>query len=538
MARRKGNLLSTNSYDSNVLYTAIIAIIFSIFIVRIKVFVNFLNFDQSPMKSTVTNFFTYYKLRYLLVVFALLLIAFLYKVAKYKYKPNLNFILLGTVLICIAAIVATLMSPLMYEVNLWGIYSRTNGLVAYLFLFVMLYILSNLSVQNKHLSFLVHSLNIVSILLAIIAVFQFFGIDILNSLWYKRIYTPAQYYNVMDKIKVTEISFRGTRYFAAASILGQYNYYGAFCSVIYPLLTAFALNEEKTVKKTLLIVGSIMVFAATILAQSMGSIIAIFAVLLIIPIFLVNKSNYKKFLIMAAGYIASATIINILTEGKAFHELFDMLGKVFGSILVIPAILAIAAYALFFIYRNRISKYRYLLVTIAIILILVIVALGFIYILNNVVENNMGMLTNRGYIWYFARDLIKDNFVIGYGPDSFFYNFTQINPFKHEFMPKSFVDKPHNMYLQVLFDIGIFGLIGFMILLVGMLLKLNKRIDIENDLYKNTYFRAVMLVIAAYMIQGIVNDNHLTIQPILYLIIGIAAAMIKPLPRPNKEESK
>jgi O-antigen ligase len=153
--------------------------------------------------------------------------------------------------------------------------------------------------------------------------------------------------------------------------------------------------------------------------------------------------------------------------------------------------------------------------------------IGYSYIINNLVESNMEMLTNRGYIWHYSNELIKDNFMFGYGPDNLYYNFPQINPNKNQFMPYDLVDKPHNMYLQVLLDTGIFGLIGFMTILVGLLLKSNKAIDLETDLYKNTYFKAPMLVIIAYMIQGMVNDNHLTVQPTVYLIMGIGASLIK-----------
>ncbi len=83
------------------------------------------------------------------------------------------------------------------------------------------------------------------------------------------------------------------------------------------------------------------------------------------------------------------------------------------------------------------------------------------------------------------------------------------------------------MYLQVLLDVGIFGFAGFMLLLTALLLKSNKHIDIETDMYKNTYFKALILVILAYMLQGIVNDNYISIQSVVYLIMGIGAALMK-----------
>jgi hypothetical protein len=449
-----------------------------------------------------------------------------YKISKHRKKLNIDYVLIGTSVIIIAAVVTTILSPLK-EVSIWGLYSRNNGLLAYISLFLVVYCISNFKVENKHISLLVHTVNIASMLLVIIGIFQFFGLDILNSLWFKQIYTPSIYRHLIESISIGQKTFLDTQYYWSTSILDQFNYYGAFCSIVFSLITAFALNEDNSIKKILLIIGSIMLFIGTILAQSMGSIIAMFVALVLIPIFLVNKSNYKSFILMCLGYTIVSAIINKLTKYMAFSEIYKVVTQTLSSKLVILVVFFSIMYILFYIFRKKISHYRYLLISILIILMLLIGITGFIYILNNVVEQNMGMLTNRGYIWHYANGLIKDNYIFGYGPDSFYYYFPQINTDKNLYLPYAYVDKPHNMYLQIILDIGIFGLIGFMVLLVGLLLKSNKAIDLEEDLYKNTYFKALMLVIMAYMIQGIVNDNHLVVQPIVYLIFGIGASLIK-----------
>ena len=525
MAHKKLNLSITDNYDSKVLYLSIAAIIISIFIVRIKVLINQLNFDMLIVPYR-TNIFTYYKLTWLIFVIALVLMTLLYRMYRDKQKISLDFVLLGTGLIIISAVVATSMSRLS-KVNIWGLYSRSNGLLAYISLFLIIYLIANFKVQTKHITFAVHAVNIASIILVLIGVFQFFGLDIMSSLWFKQIYTPVEYKNLIDSIKISQISFKGTEYYWASSLFGQFNYFGAYCSIIFPLITSFALNEEKLKKKILLIIGSIMLFVGTMLAQSMGSIIAMFAALLFIPIFLVNKHNYKSFLLMIVGYTIASAVINKLTKWIAFSEIYKIIIQIINSKLIVLVALISVIYILLFIFRNKISKYRFVLVSISIILVLLIGTIGFNYILNNVVEQNMEILSNRGYIWHYVDGLIKDNYIFGYGPDSLYYYFPQINTDGDIYMPGIFVDKPHNMYLQVWIDTGIFGLIGFMTLLVGLLLKSNKAIDLEKDLYKNTYFKALMLVIGAYMLQGIVNDNHMTIQPIVYLIMGIGASLIK-----------
>ena len=525
MSRKKNRAITSDNLDSKLLFLTIIAIVITNFIVRIKVFTNVTDFDKSIIPS-VSNFFTYYKLVWVLLISIILVMSLIYKMYKHKQKLELNFVLVGTSFIIIASVISFILDPIK-EVSIWGLYSRSNGLLAYTSLFLLIYLISNLKVQLKHITFLVHSVNIVSIVLITIGIFQFFDMDMMNSLWFKQIYTPGVYRHLLDNISITQAAFAGTKYYWLSSLLGQFNYFGAYCSLMYPLITVFSLNEDNLVKKILLIIGSIMLFTGTILAQSMGSIIAMFVAFLIIPIFLVNKNNYKSFLLICTGYIIISVIINRLTNWIAFQEIYSIFIQVLNSKLIILVVSMSIMYIVLYIFRKKIYKYRYLLVSVLIIVALLIGAIGYIYVINNITEHNMDMLSRRGYIWHYSNELIKENFIFGYGPDNLYYNFPQLNQHQARFLPDTFIDKPHNMYLQVILDTGVFGLIGFMTLLIGLLLKSNKAIDLEKDIYRNTYFKALMLVIMAYMIQGVVNDNHMTIQPIVYLLMGMGASLVK-----------
>lgn len=524
MSRRKNKAITSDNLDSKLLFLTIIAIVITNFIVRIKVFTKVTDFDKSIIPS-VSNFFTYYKLVWVLLISIILVMSLIYKMYKHKQKLELNFVLLGTGLIIIASVISFILDPIK-EVSIWGLYSRSNGVLAYISLFLLIYIVSNLKIQSKHLVFLVHSINIAAIVLVTIGIFQFFGIDMMNSLWFKQIYIPSEYKHLIDNISITQSAFVGTKYFWASSLLGQFNYFGAYCSIIYPFITAFALKEDNLSKKILLILGSIMLFTGTILAQSMGSIIAMFVALLIIPIFLVNKHNYKSFLLMCTGYTIVSIIINRITNWIAFQEANNILIQVLNLKIIVLILLMSIMYIILFTFRKKLSKHRYIIVLVSMILILIIGAIGYAFVVNNISENNMVMLSGRGFIWHYSNELIKENSIIGYGPDNLYYNFPQLNP-HHNILPNNVIDKPHNMYLQVWIDIGVFGIIGFMTLLVGFLFKSNKAIDIEKDVYRITYFKALMLVIGAYMIQGLVNDNHMTVQPIVYLLMGIGGSLAK-----------
>jgi hypothetical protein len=525
LSHRKNTPITSDNLDSKLLYFTIIAVVITNFIVRIKMFENIRGFDMSMIPS-IPNFFTYYKLVWVLLVSIILVLALIYKLYKYKQKLDVNFVLLGIALVITASVISFYLDPFK-EVTAWGLFSRNNGLLAYISLFSLIYIISHFNVQSKHISFMVHTINIASLVFVIIAIFQFFGLDMTNSIWYKQIYITNEYKHLIESINVSQTLFKGTSYYWASSIFGQVNYFGAYCSIIYPLITVFALREEGVVKKSLLIIGSIMLFIGTILAQSMGSIFTMFAVLILILISCVNKYNYKRFLLMCVCYTIISAVINRATNWSAFSEIYKFLIQILNSKLLVIAILMLIIYIILFMFRKRITKHRYRLISIVMLVVILIGTIGFVYILNNVVESNMYMLSRRGYVWHYSNELIKNNFIFGYGPDNLYYNFPQLNEHKSTYMPVDLIDKPHNMYLQVILDTGIFGLIGFMILLVGMLLKSNKAIDLESDMYKHTYFKALILLILAYMLQGIVNDNTIAVQSVVYMAMGIGASLIK-----------
>jgi hypothetical protein len=85
------------------------------------------------------------------------------------------------------------------------------------------------------------------------------------------------------------------------------------------------------------------------------------------------------------------------------------------------------------------------------------------------------------------------------------------------------------MYLQVFTDSGVMGLLGFVTLLTASLMMLAKLICYSEKAKLVNFSKAVLLSIIAYMIQGLTNDNHLVIQPILYLLIATGIATCKEL---------
>jgi O-antigen ligase len=179
---------------------------------------------------------------------------------------------------------------------------------------------------------------------------------------------------------------------------------------------------------------------------------------------------------------------------------------------------------IFYYYKSaKINKYK--LISIILIISIIISIVGFAFVLNTIVPNNLGMLSARGYVWNYTYQMLKENFIIGYGPDTFYYNFPQRNPDTEVYSKNIVFDKPHNMYLQIFVDNGIFGIIGFIILLASILLTTLKTTYMDDKTNAVIFSKGIFFTTIAYMIQGITNDNHMVIQPLLYLLIGSAIAI-------------
>ena len=95
----------------------------------------------------------------------------------------------------------------------------------------------------------------------------------------------------------------------------------------------------------------------------------------------------------------------------------------------------------------------------------------------------------RGYIWSRSIPLLKDNLILGKGPDTFVFEFPQndlIGKYYAYDTPNMTVDKPHDLYLQIALNNGLIALIAFLgIMLIYIidsfkLYSLKKRYEISE----------------------------------------------------------
>lgn len=137
--------------------------------------------------------------------------------------------------------------------------------------------------------------------------------------------------------------------------------------------------------------------------------------------------------------------------------------------------------------------------------------------------------SSRGYIWSRSIPLIKNNLILGSGPDTFPFQFPQ-NDFIGKYYaydtPNMFVDKPHDLYLQIALDYGVIALIAFLAMMFIYLFDC-----IKLYAFKTSYTHSEILGVAnslgiiGYLFAGFFNDSLVSVAPIFWIVFGVGIAI-------------
>lgn len=139
--------------------------------------------------------------------------------------------------------------------------------------------------------------------------------------------------------------------------------------------------------------------------------------------------------------------------------------------------------------------------------------------------------SSRGYIWSRSLPLLLNvkNFVFGAGPDCFVLEFPQTDLMgKCEFLgnPYVIVDKPHNMYLQIGINTGVFSLVAFLAMAVIYFVITVKTLFGEKSLLNVVRF-GLLWGILAYLATQFTTDSSVSAAPFYWIMLGAGCALNK-----------
>lgn len=148
----------------------------------------------------------------------------------------------------------------------------------------------------------------------------------------------------------------------------------------------------------------------------------------------------------------------------------------------------------------------------------------------SVFTNHESAFTGRGYLWSRTMPLIKDYILIGAGPNTFAFEFPQndyVGKFNNGF-DSQIVTKPHNMYLQMAIETGLFSCIAFISLCVMYLVY--SFITFKNSVLDTIAEQMGVLIcisVIGYMVSGLINDSTIGVAPIFWVLLGVGFACNK-----------
>lgn len=150
-------------------------------------------------------------------------------------------------------------------------------------------------------------------------------------------------------------------------------------------------------------------------------------------------------------------------------------------------------------------------------------------------ENRFGeklysLFTGRGYAWINSLPIIKNTVLIGKGAGNFalyFYQKDFVGLLNTHGSSRLIIDKPHNMYIQTLINIGGVGLAAilalFVITAVGYV-KCKKSKAVKDSL-PWLMLDYTFIAFTAFAVYSVINDSIVTVNPIFWILVGIQLSL-------------
>jgi O-antigen ligase len=136
-----------------------------------------------------------------------------------------------------------------------------------------------------------------------------------------------------------------------------------------------------------------------------------------------------------------------------------------------------------------------------------------------------GNQTTRIYFLKETPKLVLKRFVLGYGPDSFrkvFYEHYPNFPERGHF-------HPHNMYLHILFELGILGLLTFLVLFYKILEWLIKAYYLSQEKFVKSLILGIIGSVIVFLVYGFVDEPFRAhFAPyVLFFLLGVSFNLAK-----------
>jgi hypothetical protein len=221
--------IKQENYSNSILFP----IAFILFAVPMMVYMKLITLK--PIESanwigdkTYPDFFNYFKSQWLITATVFAVIVFLGYIILKTLKIEKKFIYIPVGIYALLIILSTVFSEYR-DVALGGFVARYEGMYTLLCYLALLFIVINLVRSEKQVQFLVKILMASALIIGIIGLFQFLGLDLFRSNFGKRLILPKAYHSNLDGI-----DFRFEKSYIYATLANP-NYVGSYMVMLIPI---------------------------------------------------------------------------------------------------------------------------------------------------------------------------------------------------------------------------------------------------------------------------------------------------------------
>ncbi|WP_225340690.1 O-antigen ligase family protein [Lysinibacillus capsici] len=453
---------------------------------------------QSPLITNVSaltggtkgDLFTHYKGLAVLVITLLASIMFMAKILFMNgeiRKTKLNYAI-GA--FAAAIVLSTIFSPNI-SIALHGQYNRTDGAISWLCYLALFFIAMNIDYPKKAIQYIVYATIPFVLINFVIITLNFYGKDLLQKGWAKKFFTAF----LPEGASLGEGS-------VLLGTLNHGNYMSGMFAVIVIMFLAKSILDKKIFNKIIsFVIAIIAVFVVFMSLSTSGFLTIVAMMIFILWIALKNEKRVIAFIQIVAFCAISVAGIHILAgeNSKVWDETFGF----FVSSNPYKEEAAVLNKNLFDLDKAYASDNTFELPEIA--------------------PSGVGAGSGRVYIWTYIMDLVKERPILGYGLDTLIYNFPHYNKDARANLETEavIVDKPHNMYIGVLYGTGIIGFIAFLVLLAfTMFNSLKIILSGKNSLV------VLAVAVIAFLFQAIFNDTLPGVTATMMVILGMSSIQI------------
>ena len=473
------------------------------------------------------DFFSYYKMYWLLIFTGFGVLMFLYRrflqqdVELRKSKIYYPLITYGA-LVVLSTLFATYR-----QVSLQGFVDRYENMYVLLAYMGLVFLGYNLIDNEKQVKFVLVALGGSSLVMFALGFTQFRGNDFLMTDFGKKLILPAQYEHIADSLRFTFASSQ-----AIYGTLYNINYVGVYMSMIFVLATTLFLLLREYRYKIFFGLVSVTSFLALLGSRSRAGMfsMALFGVLLIIFFRRLLLRNWKSFAVIAlaigavfigvnqsrdgliidrikAGFeslktVHEADLQDIVLEGDTAEIVFNdytMKLRISEDTVALmdgdgnpvdatieenklkPLIEPFSAHSFEFKVHERnpvvdttlsTNRGRRNLMFVVEDGEMKVIGYGGEYITDISApyvgfEGRERLASSRGYIWSRTIPMLKETILIGHGADTYALHFPN-NDYVGKFLgftsTNTIVDKPHSMYLQSAVNTGVLSVLALLVL--------------------------------------------------------------------------